>query len=358
MNTISRYVARNFLSSYLILMAVGIGLWCVTSLLANIDEFIGDGTLSLGQMLWSIADYYLYNLPLYFSQLSDAIMTIAAAFTLGYMLRQNEMTALAAAGYPLRRVATPILLLSLLIVGLGAADREWLIPRLATKIARTFQDLRGERTEGIHCARDARNAELTAARFEPKTGSLYRVFIVERDASGRAGDLIEADAAHYDEPRKVWRLERGRRRPMDAGGGPTRPVLIDEYPFQLTPEELALRRNSQWADLMSVQQMLRLLQSPNLASRPALVMSLHTRATQPLTQMILLLLAIPFFLSRQPESVLAVGGRALLVAGTFYAVVFVLQTIAQDETTAAAVAWAPIILFAPLALLLFANLRT
>ncbi len=364
MSIIDRYVARTFLSGYVILMLVGIGLYTLTDLLVNIDEFTEDDTLPLVQVLRLMADYYLCNLPLYYSQLGGPLMAIAAAFTLGMMLRNNELTTLVAAGMPLQRLAVPLVACSVLLVGVWMANRELLLPRLAHKIARKHDDVIAQRTSGVHCTRDNNNAILTAVSFQPREKRLERVFIIEPDAEGRPRHLIEADYATYNYERKVWELERGTRRTMyeplagEGLGPPIEPQYVDEYPFTLTPEELVLRRNSQWADLLSLKELNALLQGRNLANRPSVNMSRHIRLTQPLLQWVLLLLALPFFLVREPANVMAAGGRALLLTGAFFLVAFVAHGIVKEEAYAGLIAWIPILVFGPLAAVQLANVKT
>jgi lipopolysaccharide export system permease protein len=364
LSTIDRYIARAFISGYLILMLVGVGLYVLTDLLLNADEFTEDASLPLLEVLRLMGDYYLCNLPLYYSQLGGPLMAIAAAFTIGVMLRNNELTALVAAGLPLQRLAVPIIACSVLLVGVWMANRELLLPKLAHKIARKHDDIVGQRTRGVKCARDGNNAILIAAGFAPRQGRLEKLFIIEPDSQNRPESLVLADAATYNQQRGVWELERGYRvrmyDPSGAGGlgPPIEREYIDECAFGLTPDELVLRRNSQWADLLSLKQLNALLQSRNLANRPAIDMSRHIRLTQPLLQWILLLLALPFFLVREPANVLAAGGKALLVAGAFFMVTFIAQSVVKEEAFAALIAWIPILLFGPLAVLLLANVRT
>jgi lipopolysaccharide export system permease protein len=364
MSIIDRHVARAFLSGYVILMLVGVGLYVLTDVLLNADEFTEDASLPFLEVLRLMGDYYLCNLPLYYSQLGGPLMAIAAAFTIGMMLRNNELTPLVAAGMPLQRLIVPILACSVILVGVWMANRELLLPKLAHKVARKHDDIVGQRTRGVRCARDNNNAILIAASFYPRQARLEGLFIIEPDAQGQPQNLIQADAANYDEQRHVWKLERGVRIPMyepgsvDGLGPAIEREYIDECTFTLTPDELVLRRDSQWADLLSLRQLNALLQSRNLANRPSIDMSRHIRLTQPLLQWTLLLLALPFFLVREPSNVLAAGGKALLVAGAFFAVAFIAQSVVKEETFAALIAWIPILLFGPLAVLLLANVRT
>jgi lipopolysaccharide export system permease protein len=364
MTRIDRYVVRTFLSGYVILMLVGMGLYVLTDLLVNIDEFTEDESLPLLEVLGLMGDFYLCNLPLYYSQLGGPLMAIAAAFTLGIMLKNNELTALVAAGMPLQRLAVPVVGCAVLLVAVWMANRELVMPPLAHKIARKHDDVITQRTTGVRCARDDHNTILTAVRFYPRQGRLERVFIIEPDAAGRPRHLVTADFATYDQQAGVWKLERGVRKtmqdPLEGRGLGERlePAYIDEYPFKLTPEELALRRDSQWAELLSIRQLNTLLESRHLVNRPTINMARHVRLTQWLLQLVLLLLVLPFFLTREPTNVLAAGGRALLLGGAFFLVTFIAHNIVKQEAYTALIAWIPILAFGPLAVVQLANVKT
>ena len=367
MTIIDRYIAKTFLSGYLILLLVGIGLYILTDMLLNADEFAGDKSLPITEVFRLMGDYYLCNLPLYYSQLGGPLMAIAAAFTLAVMLRNNELTAIVAAGMPLQRLIVPVLACSILCVGAWVANRELLMPRLAPQIARKHDDIIGRRTRGVQCARDANNAILTADAFDLRSGRLKGVYIIEPDENSNPHNLIQADAAVYDPRAGVWRLERGlrivmrERRGMEGFNTELQREFIEEYPFLLTPEELVLRRDAQWSDLLSLSQLSALLQSPNLPNRRAVDMIRHIRLTQPLLQWILLLLAVPFFLIREPANVMVAGGKALLLTGLFYLVAFVAHSdisVGKNEVVAALISWIPILFFGPVAVLQLANTRT
>ncbi len=364
MTIIDRYVTRTYLSSFVILLAVGMGLYVLFDLLVNIDEFTKDGTLAFGQVLRLIGDFYYHNLPLYFSQLSGPAMAFAAAFTFGMMLRNNEMTALVGSGVPLQRLAVPVVICSIFLVALWSANREILIPAWAQKISRSHHEIVGDQIAGVYCARDADNAILTALELYPQQGRLKGVYIVEPSREGLPDSLIEADFAQYDAAARTWRLERGRRLSIGetAGasplGAPIRYEPVDEYPFGLNPAELALRQSAEWADLLSLREMNALLRTRNLANRPIIEMSRHIRLTYPLLLWTFLLLTIPFFLSRSPTNVFAAGGQALVVTGLFFATTFIAHGGVRDESWAVIAAWLPILIFAPVAVFQLANVKT
>ena len=363
MNTVDRYIAKSFISGYLILMLVGMGLYALADLLVNIDEFTKDPDLPLPAALMNIYDYYLAQLPLYFSQLAGPLMTIAASFTLAVMLRNNELIALISSGVPLQRLTAPLLICSIFMITLWAVNQELILPKVAHKIVRKRDDAKGTAAVGVYWARDDRNNLMIALRMYPREKRLYDVIIVEADAGGRPANLIKADRADYDELKQTWVLERGIRIRAEVADAPRDlplPITLEpvaDFAFGLTPEQLVVRQKSEYAAMLSLGQMNELIASGRIANRAGIVMSRHIRLTQPLLQLILLTLVVPFFLVREPVSVLATGGLALAVGGIFFGVTFVAHSIVSDHS-AALVAWMPILLFGPFAVWRLGDLKT
>jgi lipopolysaccharide export system permease protein len=363
MGVLDRYLTRSFVGGYFLLLAVFIGMYILLELMFNLDEFTEDSSRGPLQVLGLIVDYYKYKVPLYYGQLGGAVLAMAGGFTVAAMLRNNEMVALVAAGVPLQRLAAPLIVSSVVLIGLWMANQEFVVPRFAEKIARTHDDVTGVRTSGVYAARDERNAILSAQRLDPISGRLHRVFIIEPDPTGAPAGVIQADSAAWDPAAQVWRLTRGVRiwqgpQQADGLGAAILKTPVDEFAYSLTPEQLVLRRDSQWESLLSLRQLHALRNVPNLANRATVEANLHLRLTQPLVQLILLLLTLPFFLTRLPPNVITAGGKALLLGGIFFLVVSLSQSLVRDESAAAMVAWAPIFLFGPISVVLLASAKT
>jgi lipopolysaccharide export LptBFGC system permease protein LptF len=274
------------------------------------------------------------------------------------MLRSNELTPLVAAGVPLQRLAVPILVTGAVLTGLWLANREFLLPEYAHKIARSRDDLVGTRERSVDFARDDNDAVLVARRISLNEGRLEGVVIHVPAAGGNF--VIQADAAMYDPHAETWLLDVGRLIRESQAGGPRREIVrepIAEFPFGLTPSELVLRESSRWAELLSLRQMNALLRSRNLPNLAVVEMNRHIWLTQPLLQLLLLALTLPFFLTREPGNVLVAGGRALALGAAFFAVTFFAHSMVATDH-AALVAWIPLLVFSPVAVVQFANVKT
>lgn len=363
MNTIDRYIARTFLSSYLILLIIGVGLYISSDVIVNLDEYTEEGMSALDS-LGKIADYHGHRLPLYFQQLGGVMMAIAAGFTFAILLRGNELTPLIASGVPLQRLLVPVMLCSIGLVALWLINTEVVIPRYATQIARRIGDLDDSGAQAVRCVRDDRNAILIADELHARQGFLRGAYIIEPDEQRRPQRLIRADVARFDASRQTWTLERGTRLALEGAfepdelGAPIRWEPVEEYAFTLSPQQILLRQSAQWSDLMSIRQMNQVLAARNLPNLPTVARSRDVRFISPLIIWVLILLATPFFLTRQPENVVAAGGKALLLTGACFGFTFIAHSLPTDSEYSRLAAAFPVLVFGPIAMLYVANLKT
>jgi lipopolysaccharide export system permease protein len=362
MKLMDRYIIRAFVVNYLISIAVLMSLFVVVDLLVNLDEFAKTDA-SLGQRLMDIASYYGYNLFLYFAWLAGAITLVASAFTLGRMVRDNELTALLAAGTSLYRVAAPVVVVGVLMNALWIVDQELIIPRIAHKLARSHDDVEGLRTFGVWFVPDRDGALLSAGRFYPKSRQMRRVIIIQRDEQGLAQRFIMADSASWDPQQQAWALGRGVVIDRVAGEaaafeapGQVRRQSTELYRSDLRPEDIMLRQAAQWTDFLSLDQIRQLEQSG--VSNPRISQVKHSRVTQPLINMILLLIGVPFFLTREPRPVLTSGAMCVGVGGLFFVFSFVSQNLVYAASYPALPAWLPVIVFGPVAAVLLDSVKT
>lgn len=364
MSIIDRYVVGSFLSSYLLLLAVAIGTFVFTDVVFNLDEFAESAGNGAFTILERIADYHGNRLPRYFQLMGGVLMALAASFTYARMLRTNELTPLVASGMPLWRLAVPVLACSAGLAVIWWCNSEYVVPQFATKIARHYDDLSDTRSVAVHCVRDGRNAILNASELHARDGWLKNVYILVPDADGKPGNLIQADRALYDSGTGTWSLERGRQLDMAsafASGGLGAPLTwteVGSYKFRLSPEQILLRQSSQWSDLLSFQQMNRLLTMKNLPNLPEIAKQRDIRFSQPLLMGILIMLVVPFFLTREPTNVLVAGGKALLLGGTCFLVAFICHSWSPTSSLARFAAALPVLIFGPLAVLRLASVKT
>src|SRR5690606_23078608 len=114
MKILDRYLLRQFLSTFVLLVLALPVLFLITDLTDNLDGYIEQG-LRLG----AVGISYVYYLPQLIYWGFPIAALIATVFTIGNMTRHQEITAAKAGGVSFYRLATPIILVSA-VLSVGA----------------------------------------------------------------------------------------------------------------------------------------------------------------------------------------------------------------------------------------------
>jgi lipopolysaccharide export system permease protein len=406
MKILDRYVLVSFLKNYLISFMVLVGMYIVLDMVFNFDELVDvKGATATGQeqtllsTMADIGDYYFYQVFLFFVYLSGIIPVVAAAFTLIRLSRFNELTALLAAGVPLLRVAMPIIVAGMVLNGLLIADQELVIPTMIPKLTRSHDEM--HRTDAksfpILAMQDDRHSLVRVGKYTPATDksppTMQIVDITERrektepvnDAKGnpKIGPdgkpmtrkvmegvaHITADSGVWNEAKHGWDLVNGKQQfglsddvSVEPGSGEAK---YDFYQSNVTPEEIALYRSGDWVELLSTARIEELILRPGSYGQTHLLRVKHWRFTQPIMNVILLLLAIPCVLTREPGKLKSAATKCLALAGLGMGAIFVSHQVAGKppspelaQVWPAYAAWAPVFIFGPLAVFLLDRVKT
>jgi lipopolysaccharide export system permease protein len=380
MKILDRYILISFIKNYLISLMVLIGLYIVLDMVFNFDELAevqskqnAGGVLSVVALLRSIADYYFFQTFRIFIHLSGIIPIVAAAFTLIRLARFNELTASLAAGVPLLRTAMPIIIVAMILNVLLVLDQELLIPRMIPKLTRRHDEIQqvGPRSFPVRAMQDEQKGLLSAARYHPGTDRarawMEQVDIIQVDESFMPVAHIVADRGEWDPRDSQWKLHNGRRitglRPNDINPAEE---PIPAYRSSITPDEVALYRSGEYVELLPTSRIKELLQRPKSYGTAALQRVKHARFTQPLLNVILLLLAVPCILTREPGRVKQGIFACVFVCGACLATIFLSYQLAGTPPAGAQwadrwpaiMAWMPIIIFGPIAVFLLDRVKT
>jgi len=177
-----------------------------------------------------------------------------------------------------------------------------------------------------------------------RTGYMQEPRFVFRDDAGRTMGVIYASSASWVFSREIpslngyWKLERGA-------------LFI---PSDMTPEAIVLRQSSEWINYMSTFELTQLLQFEHIPGERSAVLALHTRVANPINNLVMLLLGLPFILSRQRNLKKSVGLN-ILVVGTFYVFMYTCRYLDIAPVWAA---WWPVLVFGPLAVVMFDTVKT
>ena len=365
---LDRYVAREFLISYMISILVVLSLRVMMDLLTMADEFIEDDVAGVSpgalQVLGKIVDYYGPQLFWYFRDFSGIIIVLASAFALVRMARQNEYVAVLASGVSLKRLIAPVVLLAFLLNLLMVADQELILPALADKLVRRHDETDRARKSFFYLLPDSYGALLSAREFDPDEQSISGMHVILR-SDGQVVGQITADHARWDGDAGRWVLDNGLyfdNRTEDADWASNNIVPVPFYESDLSADFIWLRRHSGFTSLMSSGDLNQLLSQQLLkpGERTDVLSEKVFRLADPIVNMIMLLMGLPLLVSRQrrntKKSVLLVF---LGVGGCFVATFVCKLVVGEWSWMHPLVAGGlPIIIFLPMSVLALDGLKT
>src|SRR5919106_229501 len=123
---LDRYLVQAFLRVFFT------SLVCVTSLYVIVDFFDRISTfLNTGAPIWTIVRYFFYKAPLSISRVIGFATLFSALFCLGMLARTQEITAMRSNGISVKRIALPLVVMSLLISLFTFFWNESLVPVFA-----------------------------------------------------------------------------------------------------------------------------------------------------------------------------------------------------------------------------------
>jgi len=386
MNTLDRFIARQFAFNLLVLLVLLFSFVVTVDVTLNIDRFLdaADRTLkdsgeaepgSVRRSLLTVlmvADLWWPRLLQLFNYLSGLVLVGAMGFTLTQLVRHREMVAVLASGVSLFRVARPIFAVALAVSTLQVLNQEVVIPRLAERgwLTRDHGDA-GKRDWGafdIRPTRDGQGRIWYAREFIPSLGAMKGVHVWERDENGRALRRISADLAEHvidEDGVGRWVLTGAviESLEMAAPGTPSpraAPPGTIRIETDVDPKTLLVRRYAGFGQSLGFGQISKLLASPTIddAMHERLERARWGRFSGVATNLLSLVLVMPFFLLREPKGMLLQSLKAAPVAlVALLGAVLGSQAIVPGLPAAFAV-FIPVLVLAPLAVASFTSIKT
>ncbi|MCK4752869.1 MAG: LptF/LptG family permease [Planctomycetes bacterium] len=365
MKILDRYVVKNFLIGYAIAFCVLIGLTIVIDLFVNLDEFTEHAELSTWAVIGNIFSFYGLRTTLYFRDFAGMITVVAAAFSLGKMIRSNELVAIMASGVSLKRVIAPIIFLALLLTGVLIIDQEFLIPPISDKLVRSHDVVPGQETYDVRFISDGNGSLICSQKFDVEESTMYDPTILVRRRTDIAGvwevvGRISAEKAVYNPETSGWDLINGRLIKKDsiefAG-------LITYYSSDLTPKDIPVRSKARYKTLLSSRQLAALaVQKTKVKDLAQLYSQKHFRITEPIINLVMLMVSLPILVCRDPKAMKSAIIISFATTATCFITIFICKMLATevifDRVMPEFWAWLPIFIFLPVAFIQLDSMKT
>ena len=370
MRIIDRYLLQQFIQVFLICFISLAGLYTVIDAFGRLDDF-SSGDKSLAESMMTAGRYYALQSINFFNQTSGILAMIAAMFTVTWIQRHNEMTALLAAGLPRWRVLAPVILAGIAVAFLATGVRELVIPGMRNELALDSKDISGEHGIELKPRYDnvsdillgGEKAVLAAGKIlrpsfvlPPKHIVTYGKQIVAKEAvylpaegNRPAGYLLtEVSQPLGIDHKPMLTTSDGNPLVVTRSNGdwlqPNSVFVVSGVSFEL------LAAGSQWRDLASTPELIAELASPSTELGPDVQVAVHSRLVQPFLDITLLMLGLPLVVSRGAGNPFVAMGLSVLVVTGFFVLVLGGQALGSGGWLSPPLAaWLPLIAFVPIA---------
>jgi lipopolysaccharide export LptBFGC system permease protein LptF len=332
MTVLDRYIARNYFFNAVTLLVILFCFVIAVDVSLNLDRYsraaerllehsgVDDpGAWSkLQTTSWIIIDLWWPRLLMLYNFLLGLVLVAAMGFTCSQMVRHRELVAVLASGQSLHRLWKPILLVAALFVASQALNQELVLPRIAPLLMRDQGDAGRVSLGKVHLPMtvDGDNRLWYARVFDADAETLEDVVVYERTDGGLPIRTIRAPLARWSSG--AWRLTNPTSERVDLTPDPA-PQHIET---SLSPTELkrqrfaSFRRNLSW---VQIGQMIDRNQrqaearrdggdqrsADRLARQSAELERIRWgRISVMASNMLVLVIALPFYLTRAPTNML------------------------------------------------------
>jgi lipopolysaccharide export system permease protein len=377
---IDRYVLQLFVKVLAICFISFTGLFIIIDAFGNLEEFLDYGA-KRGSLVIVMTEYYGARTLTFFDRTSSLLAMISAMFVVTWMQRSNELTAVMAAGIPKLRIVKPLIAASVAVSLLAVVNREFFIPRVRDQLSHNMQDPDGTVAQKINQRYDHRTnifingsgtffgeKRIATPRFRlppnnprfaayGRTLAAVNAYYREAEHGRPAGYLL--DDVEY--PANPAELDSIRLRGRDAILSPKdAPWLKENQLFvvsDVTFEMLTV--GNPWKQFSSTYELIGGLHNPSLDFGADVGVTIHSRLVQPLLDVSLLLLGLPLVLKRENRNIFVAAGLCLVLVAAYFLVVIACHGMGANYLLKppALAAWAPLMIFGPIAYAIFRSLR-
>jgi lipopolysaccharide export system permease protein len=326
-------------------------------------------------VLQFVGIYYGYKSFQIFDRLCEPVVLLAGMFTVAWMQRNNELLPYLSAGVSTRRVVAPVLMCAFGMMGLAAVNQELALPNIDVFMIENRKNPEGALETECKGAFDM-NRILVSGDKAIKKDLLVKKFLAVIPAQVSRGDVIflQAKEAVYIPPQEGdqrtggWLLKDTLPRELPNWPQDQEEILkpLGDGKYFLKTKDVDLEtvtRVKNWFTYMPTWRLLKELDRPGNPQHANLAADFHRRLTRPAVGMILVLLGLSVILRDQNRNIFISAGLCLMLCVVFFASIFACQYLGTTQETSAYVspalaAWLPVIIFSPVAFVMYDAVHT
>jgi len=359
---IDRQMILNYFKAYLICLVSMMSLFIVIDLFTNLDNFT-EGKEGFEQVMQHILQYYGMKTMQIFDRLCEAIVLLAAMFTIALLQRNNELLPLLSAGVSTRRVVRPVLLSAFVMLGLSILNQELVLPHIDSYMAES-RDFKGNKETGVQGGYETNGIQISERTAIKKDMTVQGFTCVFPPKLGREDSLttLQAKEARYVPEQEGWLLTETLPAEIQFWSRPDLLEMRTPGTYFLHTKDIdfeTMIRPKVWYMYCSTWNLLNELAKAHSSQVAGVAVVFHMRLTRPVLGMLLVFMGLSIILRDQNRNVFISTGLCLLLCAIFFLSVFFCKHLGDNEFISPALAaWFPVVIFGPLSFVMFDAVHT
>ncbi|HEX9879533.1 MAG TPA: LPS export ABC transporter permease LptG [Candidatus Binatia bacterium] len=318
---LDRYLARSFARIFVATLL------SIAFVYFSVDFFDRIGNLmKSGASPWVTFKYFLYKMPLLISRVFGFATLFSTLLTISLLSRTHEITAMRASGLSLKRLAMPLLFLSVLIGVLSFLWNESLVPLFTRQSQYIYKvEIKKNHPKSLIGTRGiwirGQGAFINVDYFDSKENVLQGVTIYRMGPEFTLQGLIESARASWDGNRwrtggsTAWRL-------LPNGQLSQQQASVTTLPISETPEDFKiLALKAEEFSFFDLKRQIEDLNRKGIDSTEYAV-DLQVKLAFPIIPPLMVLLAIPFALKHGTRGGIAVAFGLTMLIGLVHLTLF------------------------------------
>ncbi len=358
-NTLDRYILREFVKTFLLIVLSLICLYLIVDFFERIRMFLSNDA-SASQM----ASYFVFTIPMVLSQMIPVTFLLSTLLTFGLLSKNSEITAMKANGVSLYRTSMPVIVLSVFVCLFAFLLAEFITPYTNQKakhiklVEVQKRKMTGSFTEGQTWYRGEKGI-YNFTVFDPEKATMKGVTINFLDHDMNLTMRIDAKEARWNEG--AWHFRDLVITTFPAGEFPilerAQSMIIDlpERPSDFT----AVQKDTGEMGFWELRRFIEKVRSEGYDATQYIT-DLQGKIAFSLVSLILAFLGVAFSLRSERSGGVAQGVGAGIVIGFSYWIVFAFSVSLGHAGTLPPfiAAWSANIILGGAALFLFLRIRT
>jgi LPS export ABC transporter permease LptG/LPS export ABC transporter permease LptF len=358
-NTLDRYVTREFVRYFLLILAALVVVYVLGLLIdviADAFEYNVQGKL--------VFQYLAFELPLILFHMLPLSTLMATLVCFAIFTKTSELTAMKAGGVSLYRLAVPVVLVGCGVSAICFGVQEYMLP-YANRRAAELRDEIKRRPVQTHNILDRKwmmgqNQRIyNYAFYDParRRFSGLTVFRYGREPFGIT-ERVYAQQAQWDRTKSAWLFQKGWSRNFDSGGKRDSFDVLEVTGMELPSYFVKEEKRSDQMTYLELSSYVEDLEKAGFDVVP-LQVARQAKFSFPLAAVVTVLIGVPFSFTPGKKGALYGIGLAIAIGLSYYVTTRMFAFMGETAMLPPFVAaWSPNVLFSVAALYGLFNVRT